>query len=415
MVAGHVNSIPGHVSPTENSLEPAATATASWAKRLGGYASRALKLSLVGAVIAPAVWLIVDEFVWTTSRDAIVVAGTVTLRAPIPGNLRVGVLSMGDVLHNQQIVAKVENPRVDDSRSAELGSRLRSTEAQIEAAQGTTVRLQTFLNELKVRGNKYSHFRGAKMAALLEGARSQVDASRSVELESAERLTRARELLQQGLATQEMLAEREREHTVAAAAAASARHGLDALAVERESMHSGVTLDAYSDQPYSLQRVDEVALSLMRAKATLDEETKQKLALEKQLDEENQRLNLLRTATIAVPGEGRVWRVMASNGEYVNAGQPIVELVQCSRLSVVAELSPRKYARVQLGTRAKFRPKNRGGVYYGVVTQKLVNATSAADAVATQVFKVAVSFPSLAAQLSATCDVGVLGEVDFDP
>jgi multidrug resistance efflux pump len=388
------------------------TARPTLRERLAAQRSRLMRGLFALLILAPGLWGMLHYFVLLRTTDAVVSTRTVTVRTPIAGFLRLGGLVPGDPLQNGQTVAIVENSRVDTTRLAELSGQVRTLDAQIEASQGTIERLQTFLRSLQGRGDQYATLRMSQLKAQLAEAMSQAAASRATAADAEARLTRTRTLLAEGLASEDALSVREGEHVVASAGVDSALGRSNSLTVELDSMRAGYMLDNFSDKPYSLHRVDEVELGLLRARVSLDEQTKSRRALQAELEEETHRVALLRRANIEAPAAGRLWKLQATNGEFVNVAAPILELVDCSKLMVVAQLPERKYARVRIGMRAKFAPVARNEIFDGVVAQKL-GVTNPQEAPSSRVYGVAIRVPLLAAQLQPLCEIGLSGEVKF--
>jgi len=371
---------------------------------------RRIAKSLIGLALAvPAVWSGVRALVLIRSTDANVVADSVTLRTPIAGTLRLSSLTVGDQVQSGRIVGKVENDRVDSSRRAELEGRLRALDAEMTGVQNTIEQLDAFLAVLQSRGGTHGSFLKKHVTAQIALATSRLKAAEAIASEAASKLERAKELSAGGVTSGELLAERTRDQAVATAEVESARRTLDSLGVEQASIAAGFTLDGYSDRPYSAQRVDEIRLSLVRLRASASEQTKRREGLSIELREEEQRLARLQRATVEVPRVGRVLRLLSSNGEYVTAGQPVVELIECSKLSVAARLSDRNYARVRTGMRARFKPLGRSESFEGVVSQKV----GVVDPLL-KTLGVIVKLPALGAGLGSMCEVGMPGEVTFD-
>lgn len=178
-------------------------------------------------------------------------------------------------------------------------------------------------------------------------------------------------------------------------------------------MQGGVSLDGYSDKPYSMQRVDEIELNLVRLRAAFANQTRTKEALQREFLAEQARLARLSHASIEVPRDSRLKQVLAGQGTFVNVGDNIMEVVECSKLAVVAELTEREYARVRIGTRVHFSPRGYDEVFEGVVSQKLGPEGRYIEP-ALSVFRVVLALPRLSLRLGTNCEIGLSGDAYFD-
>ncbi|MGX1290983.1 HlyD family efflux transporter periplasmic adaptor subunit [Bradyrhizobium ottawaense] len=124
----------------------------------------------------------------------------------------------------------------------------------------------------------------------------------------------------------------------------------------------------------------------------------------------------LSEANITTPVTGRVWEMMTSPGEDVQAGQPLLKVLDCSGAVITANVTESVYNRLQLGDHATFEPNDGGAAISGTV----VNLTGAAgapanlainpDALSKEPYRVTVALGDGAAH---ACTVGRTGRVVF--
>ena len=141
------------------------------------------------------------------------------------------------------------------------------------------------------------------------------------------------------------------------AATREAAAALAAMQVEisaREAAQNGVRVEPGSnDVTYSIQRADEIRILLTqidRSIADLDsaaEQTREKL--------ENHQRGKQTEASVIAPISGMIWKVGALNGERVNPGDVVLELVDCSRAFVVARIPQYRIPDVSVGMEAHFK------------------------------------------------------------
>jgi multidrug resistance efflux pump len=149
---------------------------------------------------------------------------------------------------------------------------------------------------------------------------------------------------------------------VAEREAAALESQLAAARSEAGAARRGVLTDpGANDVPYSRQRADELAVHIARSQREIEalaadeEETSARLA------SEEAHVALLRSATLAAPSSGMVWKLGASDGERVGTGDMAAELVDCSAAFLVAAIPQDEFPNVEIGGEARFRLSGESG------------------------------------------------------
>jgi hypothetical protein len=107
--------------------------------------------------------------------------------------------------------------------------------------------------------------------------------------------------------------------------------------------------EGYSDAPYSQQRIDELAVRVIEAKAEREsvQQTQQELA--SRLVEEQRREDHIRTYAVNAPINGMVWNLHIASDGVVARNSPLADVVDCQRAFVEATVPESRYDDVQLG------------------------------------------------------------------
>ena len=209
------------------------------------------------------------------------------------------------------------------------------------------------------------------------------------------------------------------EWSAATSAEAAARKGLEETKVERDAVAEGVFVgDSYNDSPSAFQRAADLRLRKGELDAQLQAARSQMKHAADQIAEEEQRYRRRAEATIPLPVKGRIWEMLVSPGEYVNKGQDLLRVLNCSNPIVSANVDERVYNRLQVGAQATFRQSQDGKAYHGTV----VNLTGAAGAPANfaiapltlrkSPFYVTIAMDDMG---EAGCAIGRTGTVTFGP
>ena len=207
------------------------------------------------------------------------------------------------------------------------------------------------------------------------------------------------------------------EWNAATSAEAAAQKRLEETKVEHDAVADGVFIgDSYNDAPSSIQRETELKMKKGELDAQLAGVRTQIKHITDQISEEEARVRLRSEAIVALPSKGRVWEMLVGPGEFVNKGQDLLRVLDCSHPIVSANVDERVYNRLEVGSPATFRPLQDGKTYHGTVT----NLTGAAGAPANfaiapinlrkSPFYVTIAMDDMG---EAGCSIGRTGTVTF--
>jgi multidrug resistance efflux pump len=141
-------------------------------------------------------------------------------------------------------------------------------------------------------------------------------------------------------------------------------------------MSNGVVSEPGSnDVAYSRQRADEVALRLKDLEqqraltlADIDETTAR-------LETEEARVVKLRAAPMIAPNSGIIWKLNASSGERIGAGDTVAQIVDCDAAFIIAEVPQNRVPDIEVGSEAEFRLSGDSLKRYGRVLSVTGDAT----------------------------------------
>jgi len=360
----------------------------------------------------------------TISTDAVVVTNFIEVSAPIEGFVR----HAQDVMEGKTVAAHerlctVENPHVDRTALADLQSRLQTLDGDVQSLEVVVQALDRLGGRFETRGNDYQQRRARQMDLLVLQSQSRIEADQARLAESQSRFRRMQRMADAGLTSPENAEGARRDATVAEQSLAGSRHEMEGLVANVDALKKGFSVSDLSamDRSYSGQRRDEITLRLVQLRGELNVKRAQRPALAEQLKREQAQVDALATATLETPRRGRVWSVEAADGRFVMRGAPIVRLIDCSHLDVLAYLPPWQYDRVRIGDEATITVLATKQRFQGKVSLRLgspESRLSRAGALTVppdqrQRYAVLVSSLALTTTLGATCDVGENVEVRF--
>ncbi|SFH95577.1 HlyD family secretion protein [Bradyrhizobium sp. Gha] len=379
---------------------------------------RGVKIAAGLAIVAVFGWLPLRAMWQNSSVEAVLNSRLVTLRAPIGGRVAAAApLKDQARLEAGTIVLRVANSRSDRTRLDDLRrqkSRLENERPSVAAKLATAQAAQA---DLARQAAQFRDGRVLQLEARIAEIQTSIEATAARREEASAAVDRASSLAKTGNVSTVELARLTRELSVAQQTELGARKRLDAAKVELTAAKAGSFLgDSYNDRPSSVQREEEMRQRAHDLEADLSRIDTEISWLGNEIVTEEIRFADLSEAEIKTPVAGRVWEMMTSPGEDVQAGQPLLKVLDCSGAVITANVTESVYNRLQLGDHATFEPNDGAEPIAGTV----VNLTGAAgapanlainpDALSKEPYRVTVAIGDAAAH---GCAVGRTGRVVF--
>ncbi|MCJ9730454.1 HlyD family secretion protein [Bradyrhizobium sp. PRIMUS42] len=379
---------------------------------------RGAKIAIGLAVIAVFGWLPLRAIWENSSVEAVLNSRLVTLRTPIGGRVSAAQRVTDQAkLDAGTVVLRVVNSRGDRTRLDDLRRQKSRLENERPSLAAKLALAQAAQKDLARQAAQFRDGRVLQLEARIAEIQTSIEAAAARRDEASAAVDRASSLAKSGNVSTVELARLTRELSVSQQTELGARKRLDAAKVELTAAQNGSFLgDSYNDRPSSVQREEEMRQRAGDLEADLARTDTEIAWLANEIIIEEVRFADLSEADITTPVAGRVWEMMTSPGEDVQAGQPLLKVLDCSGAVITANVTESVYNRLQLGDRATFEPNDGGEPISGTV----VNLTGAAgapanlainpDALSKEPYRVTVASRDAAAR---ACTVGRTGRVVF--
>jgi multidrug resistance efflux pump len=315
-------------------------------------------------------------------------------------------------------VLRVVNSRGDRTRLDDLRRQKSRQENERPSLATKLETAQAAQQDLARQAALFRDGRVLQLEARIAEIQTSIEAAAARREEANAAVDRASSLAKSGNVSTVELARLTRELSVAQQTELGARKRLDAAQIELRAARSGSFLgDSYNDRPSSVQREEEMRQRAKDLEADLVHTDTEIAWLANEIIIEEVRFADLSEASIRTPVTGRVWEMMTSPGEDVQAGQPLLKVLDCTGTVITANVTENVYNRLQLGDHTTFEPNDGGAPISGTV----VNLTGAAgapanlainpDTLSKEPYRVTVAPADAAAH---DCTVGRTGRVIFE-
>jgi len=380
--------------------------------------TRVLKFSLGVGLLAIGGIATYEQVVVRASREAIMNARIVPVRAPIDGIVNAATATIpGAAVNTGFPIAQIEDPVPENARLFQL----QQDAAAAQRERDTLTRRLTDLQQARAEAVEHSEaFRLGRIRQdelRIEEARATLIAATARESDAVAALQRGTILHGRGYLAEEGFEKLSHAREIAQQDAVAARKRLDALIVELEAAKRGTYLgDNYNDVPSSFQRAEELSVRIEETKTNIDELALKADALAQRISDERKRVDAQSRAVLTAPVDGNLWTVQAAAGEYVRKGQELFTVLDCATVIVTASISDRDYNELHLGDAVRFRVAGTDREYHGEVTQLGLTSTGRSLAIAPEERhqQVAVHLSDLPKSSPDSCAVGRTGTLVFE-
>lgn len=383
---------------------------------------RLLRIGLGVFLLLGGLYVLIGEHLAGVSADATVNARINVVRAPIEGQVRLAVRSIGARVRSGELVAELADERFDVARllNLERDRDQQRIELQRVAAQRVNLVEQRagFATQLSI----YQQGRIGQIVARIAEAKAAEEAAAARLREADTALKRANELSVRGVQSAATLDRARAAYDVAQQELEGLRQRTAYVAAELVSARDGVFIgDSYNDAPFSSQRMREIDLRLGELAAEQRQIDERVAQLERQIQAERVRVHGLTTAALPARIDGMAWDFLVDDGEYARRGQDLVKLVDCNGLVVTASVTEALYDQLSIGAPAQFRLFGDERIFDATITrlggsgaeQLYANLAVGPSAEHLARFDVTLSVPALTQQPDLTCPIGRTGRVIF--
>ena len=306
-----------------------------------------------GALMIVAAVGVFSHLFSTRSRDAVVEADVLDLATPITGQLRQLNVKVGSTVTLNQILAFVENARVSEGDLQRLRTALNTARASLEA----TDRELTVLREHE---QDYIGDALDQRRLTIQRDHNQLDQLRADLLRNQHDLA----FSQRDLKRQQQLyrAGAVEERLVDQAATAMLANQQKVARIQAQIRAATNQLDA-AQRDLSLERtrgnidptprLQETRFKRKQLESARITEHKRVEGLAAELRSAELLLNRQRQAVIKAPRNGVVWRLLARQGDDLQAQQKLIRMIDCNHRWMVATVTEGTLRRLRIGSPAR--------------------------------------------------------------
>ncbi len=312
-------------------------------------------LVIVTAGIGLIVWswqLIQTRFTSVISRDAVINGVLTDLKTPAEGTISQLSIKTGDVISQGQPLITLKNERVSSLPVQTINSRINEQQGQLERAQAQLVRQLSLLQSLSADRQNQTYLEVAEAQDSTSQVESELQKAQSRYRIAQTSYKRSSFLREQGGLAQVQLddAQRELEESKYEITRLEAR--LQAVRANQKAAQLGLSLSRARSNYDPGIRLQEMQLQIADQRQTIA--TLQQGIKDAQAELTQAKADLERKQSVVVnaPTVGVMWRLNAQSGKYVQPGESLGQVLDCSRRWVDVFVDEQAVRSLQPGTPA---------------------------------------------------------------
>lgn len=315
-----------------------------------------LKGSFAGIILLTALYAVVSQRSYVSSNNAVASARVASVRVPINGYLKGFDIGVGAKVLKQERIGHVEDSLVDDANLLQLRQAIQQKAATTDSDMQLRDRLVQERRSLEIRGRDFVKASTSRLQELVRQDEQQVASGLALKNELRLELDRQRKLYQEGITARAELDVLQRRYGMADHDLEAERNALGAVQIQANASAHGILLDSGTNGgSYAQQRIDEIDMRLAEIDQMVMQSQKDEKAMTQTLADAGSNLDLRRSGELFAPVNGIVWKLIASDGEYVEKGASVAQFVDCKSAFILAAIPQDRVPDVALGSTVRFR------------------------------------------------------------
>lgn len=312
-------------------------------------------LLILAAGIGLIAWswqLLQTRFTSVVSRDAIVNGVLTELKAPAAGMVSTVSVKTGEVISQNQPIFTLKNDRISALPVQAIYSRINAQQAQLKRSEAQLARQVTLLQTLSADKQNQSRLEIAEAQESVAQSQAELNKAQSRYQIAQTAYQRSNFLREQGGLAQVQLddAKRELEDSKNEVSRLAAR--LKAIRSNEQAAQLGLTLSRNRSNYDPAIRLQELQLQIadeQQAIATLIQSIKDAQA---ELTQAKVDLQQRQKIVVNTPNVGVIWRLNTQNGKWVEQGESLGQVLDCTRRWVDVFVDEQAVRSVQPGSPA---------------------------------------------------------------
>jgi multidrug resistance efflux pump len=289
------------------------------------------------------------------SRDAVINGTLIDVNAPLEGTVTELSVKTGEAVPKDRIAVGIKNERVSELQVKEIQSRINEQKSELERAQAQLSRQLALMQSILDDQKNQSQLESLEAQDSVSQAEAELMTARSRYQIAQTSYNRSKFLTQEGAIAQTQLDEAKRELEESKNQVSGLEAALRAIRANQKAVGLGLNLARSRSNFDPRIRVQELQLQIddqHKAIATIQQNLKN---AQSELVQAKKEMEQKQVIEVKTPTNGVVWHISAQRGQYVQQGDRLGQLLDCSRRWVDVFVDEQAVRSISPGTSATIK------------------------------------------------------------
>jgi multidrug resistance efflux pump len=312
---------------------------------------RPVKLTIAGSCMLAGIFVVVSTQRSIKSDNAVVTAYLSSVRVPIEGTLKDFRVQAGAQVTAGERLGEIDNARANEERIQDLDVEKREAAGQASAVDQQMLTLRVERQSLVSRAALHANAVSVRLALQAAESKALLAEKQADLAQASNEMERQQRLRDDGIISQASLEQIIARRNIAQQSVAAQQANLALVIAVAASAKQGIFTEQGhgSDVSYSAQRVDEIDMQLANLQQSSTTLRLHATALQSSLSAAADHSDLMRRADLVSPVTGTIWQVQAQQGERLNVGESVMQVIDCKQQFILAALQQDDVSSVDLG------------------------------------------------------------------
>lgn len=298
---------------------------------LGSVLSNALIIATATGLIFWSFRLIHDRFTFVISRDAVINGVLTDLKTPSEGTVSEVPVKTGGMTSQGQTLLTLKNERVSELVVQQITSKIKERQAELERAQAQMERQLNLLQTAARERENQSRLQTQAAEQAMQQATLDLKAAQAVSQLAQLDYKRTKFLAAEGALSPAALDKAALEMQRREAEANSLKARLEAFRTQKNAAQLSLSLDRSRSNYDPDLRVQEIQLDIANQRKVINTLQETIKAAQAELMQAKADVKRQKTVVVKAPTNGVIWRLNAQSGKFVQQGESIGQVLDCSR------------------------------------------------------------------------------------
>lgn len=314
--------------------------------------SNLLIASLSAGLIVWSFRLVQERFFSITSVDAVINGVVTDIRAPQAGVVSTLTGSTGKPLDQGKPLLKIENARISQLQIESLKGKLNQQQAELERAEAKLNQQLTLLQTVTVDQRHQQHLETVAAQHSVEKVASDLKGAQARHQLAKVNYNRTKYLTSQGALSQSLLDSAAAEVEERSAEVTGLERQIKALEASEQAAQLNLSLVKTSSNSDPRIRLEELQMQIADQRQVIQTLRKGIQATEAELSQANTDVERQQAVVVNAPATGVLWRLAVQPGKFVQQGESLGQMLDCSGRWVDAFVDEQAARSLQPGTPA---------------------------------------------------------------